>query len=212
MRKNEKGFGVLEILLIVIVIGLIVVVGWLFIDRQKAKDGGASKTTNTQQTTQKNTEQKSTQSTNETPKQIDTAIHEVDIKLQTEADISKLPSYVPESFRTYMLDTLKNNKPDKYGCINIYSVSKLSVVNVYGGVENGGVQVPTENCPGTGSSAIWAVTPSGTWEQIGTQYSFVCNTPGGGKVYKEFSETCRTVDQPIAPVPNPNGSIISLNN
>ncbi|MCB9819989.1 hypothetical protein H6796_01655 [Candidatus Nomurabacteria bacterium] len=38
MRKNQKGFGVIEILLIVAVIGLTVAVGWLFLDRQKNND------------------------------------------------------------------------------------------------------------------------------------------------------------------------------
>lgn len=35
--KNEKGFGVVELLLIIIVIGLVVTVGWLIYDRQRSK-------------------------------------------------------------------------------------------------------------------------------------------------------------------------------
>lgn len=37
MIKNEKGFGVVLILLVVVVIGLVSAVGWLVYDRQKAK-------------------------------------------------------------------------------------------------------------------------------------------------------------------------------
>lgn len=56
MRKNEKGFGLVEILLVTVVIGLLVAVGRLFFDRQKDKQD--NKVTNTQQTIQK-TEEKS---------------------------------------------------------------------------------------------------------------------------------------------------------
>lgn len=34
MIKNEKGFGIIEIILVVVVIGLLITVGWLFFDRQ----------------------------------------------------------------------------------------------------------------------------------------------------------------------------------
>ena len=33
MSKNEKGFGSMEILLVIVVVGLLAVVGWLFLDR-----------------------------------------------------------------------------------------------------------------------------------------------------------------------------------
>ncbi len=64
MRKNEKGFGVIEILLIIAVIGLIIAIGWLFFSRQKDSTQD-NKETNTQQTTQKTTEQQSTKDTDE---------------------------------------------------------------------------------------------------------------------------------------------------
>lgn len=45
MQKNEKGFGVVEILLVIVIIGLIIAVGWLFFDKQrdnKPKDSNAT--------------------------------------------------------------------------------------------------------------------------------------------------------------------------
>lgn len=37
MIKNEKGFGIIEVVLVVLVIGLLITVGWLFFDRQNSK-------------------------------------------------------------------------------------------------------------------------------------------------------------------------------
>lgn len=55
MRKNEKGFGLVELILIIVVIGLIVAVGWLFFDRQKEKNNETTGN-NVQQQVVKNTE------------------------------------------------------------------------------------------------------------------------------------------------------------
>lgn len=52
MRKNEKGFGVIEILLVIIVIGLIIAVGWVFLNRQggtKVHDNVATQETSSPQ-------------------------------------------------------------------------------------------------------------------------------------------------------------------
>ncbi len=35
MKKNEKGFGVVEILLVAVIIGLLGLVGWMFYNKQK---------------------------------------------------------------------------------------------------------------------------------------------------------------------------------
>jgi len=53
MNKNQKGFSVVEILIVIVVVGLIGTVGWLVYDRQQSK----STTTTTPDTTQV-TEQK----------------------------------------------------------------------------------------------------------------------------------------------------------
>ncbi len=56
MRKNKKGFGVVEIILIIVVIGLIVAVGWLFFDRQKDKASDSETATTNQQTEKQKTD------------------------------------------------------------------------------------------------------------------------------------------------------------
>ncbi len=45
MRKNEKGFGAIELLLIIVVVGLLFAAGWLFFDRRKDKITTNSKNT-----------------------------------------------------------------------------------------------------------------------------------------------------------------------
>lgn len=61
MKANQKGFSVVEILIVIVVVGLLGAVGWLVYDRQKSKSD--SKDTSTQASQQ---EQK--QETAETPK------------------------------------------------------------------------------------------------------------------------------------------------
>jgi len=72
MDKNQKGFGIVEILIIIVIVGLIGTVGWLVYDRQKSKDTETPSTTNTSQTT--NTEA-------ETPKMSDYNSDELGLSL-----------------------------------------------------------------------------------------------------------------------------------
>lgn len=54
LRKNEKGFGVVEILLAVVIIGLLSLVGWVFFSRQK--DANKSKSITTSSVNKQSTE------------------------------------------------------------------------------------------------------------------------------------------------------------
>ncbi len=49
MRKNENGFGIVEILLVIVIIGLLGVVGWQFFSRQKDTKNNVGTTTNSEQ-------------------------------------------------------------------------------------------------------------------------------------------------------------------
>jgi prepilin-type N-terminal cleavage/methylation domain-containing protein len=47
MKVNQKGFSVVEILIVIVVVGLLGAVGWLVYDRQKSKTGEPLKATTT---------------------------------------------------------------------------------------------------------------------------------------------------------------------
>lgn len=206
--KNQKGFGTIELLIIVVLIGLLAGAGWFVYNRQKNKSD--TKVTTTTQLNQKTTAQTNTESET-TPKKIDTTIHTVDIKLQTAADITKLPEYTPASFKTFMLDILKKNKYENNGDIDVitqYSISKISQVNITGGIvpvdKNGNGQ------PG-GAPVIWVLTPAEMWEEE-TLNGPACKSKNGGLIYEEFVKECFTNPNADTWVKNPNGSIQAINN
>ena len=155
------------------------------------------------------TEQKSTEKVTEAPQKIDTTIHEVDISLKTESDLTKLPEYTPASFRNYLAEQLRNNTSYDNGETIVtptWKISKISQVNIQGG------QVPTDkdgNGYVGGAPAIWVITPNGTWDQE-TLNGPVCISKNGGKIYEEFVPIC--FDKPGSEgIKNPNGSINTIN-
>lgn len=208
MKSNQKGFSVIEILLVIVVVGLIGTVGWLVYDRQN--DSQDTTDTSNSQTNPENSEE-SQDTAEDTSSKVDTTIHEVDIKLQTTDDISKLPEYTPESFKAYMLDILKDNKfyfnnIDGVNTITQYQISKISQVNIVGG------QVPVDKDGeghAGGAPAIWVLTPSGTWDRE-TLNGPVCKSENGGLIYEEFVPECFTDPNTDSWTKNPNGSIKSL--
>ncbi len=66
MEKNENGFGVIEILLVIIIICLLGLVGWVFFSRQKDTKKNESTTTNSEQA--KKTQE--SESTNQPSKEV----------------------------------------------------------------------------------------------------------------------------------------------
>lgn len=62
--QDEKGFGVVETLLVIVIIGLLGVVGWQFFSRQKATKNNASTATNSEQV-KKTEESKNTEESTE---------------------------------------------------------------------------------------------------------------------------------------------------
>ncbi len=67
MRKNKKGFGVVEIILIIVVIGLIVAASWLFLDSRKSSTGDKETNTGNSQQTTNNDEAKTPEGTKPDP-------------------------------------------------------------------------------------------------------------------------------------------------
>jgi len=200
--NNNKGFTLVEVLLLIVVLILVGGLGYLGY-KQVNKKSKTSTTTTTQKSAVQNTKANATTTT-----KLDTTVHEVDIKLQTEADISKLPDYTPSSFKAYMLDLLNNNKSftSSEGVVETvqYSVSKISQVNISGGT------VPVDKAgngyPG-GAPAIWVLTPAGTWDEESLNGP-VCKSKNGGLIYEEFVKQCSNSSGDL--VNNPNGSITSL--
>ena len=201
MKRTTNGFGVVEGLLIVAVVGLIGAVGYIVYDKTQNKDDE----TDTAQTTQKKADDKKVKNT----VALDTTIHDVDITLKTEADLAKLPSYTPDSFREYLASELRDNKPETSGEVTLtktWEINKISQFNIKGGIFN--TDDDGETYPG-GAPLVWVISPSGTWGELGINSSS-CTTEAGGKVYEEFVAICydETANDYIA---NPNGSITTVN-
>jgi hypothetical protein len=140
---------------------------------------------------------------------VDTTIHDVDVKMQSSADINQLPSYAPTSFKSYMQQLLANDIAGQgmFDCgtaVIQYQISKISQVNIVGGTVP--VNGKGETCSG-GAPAIWVLTPAGTWDQE-TRNGIVCTSKNGGSIYSEFATECYRDANTY--VENPNGSILSL--
>jgi cytoskeletal protein RodZ len=166
---------------------------------------------NTETNTDNSVKAEKNEKKEEALKTVDTSIHEVSISLKTEADLTKLPNYTPDSFKSYLEEKLRNNKSFDNGetmVTETWKISKISQVNIQGG------QVPTDKdgngYPG-GAPAIWILTPAGTWDQE-TLNGPMCTSKNGGKVYEEFVSECFIDPNSPSPIKNPNGSIASLTN
>jgi hypothetical protein len=141
--------------------------------------------------------------------EVDTTVHDVDIKMQSTSDINLSPSYTAASFKLYMQQLLANNTPGQgmFDCgtaATQFQISKISQVNIEGGTVP--INEKGETCSG-GAPAIWVLNPSGTWDQE-TRNGIVCTSKNGGSIYSEFAEECYVDDITFAR--NPNGSILLL--
>lgn len=204
MKLNQKGFGIVEVLVIILALGILVTLGWLVYDRQKTKAN--TTTPNTSQAEQKNNEAKNAPTTSK----IDTSIHDVDIRMQNIDDIDKLPDYTPASFKAYMTNVLQKNNSyhsniDDVDVITEYRIDKISQVNISGGT----VPVSKDGAVHSGGApAIWVLTPAKTWDQE-TLNGPLCKSTNGGAIYREFAEECYTGSDLSSWTKNPNGSIES---
>lgn len=203
MKKNINGFSAVEIAIIVVIVGLLGGISW-FVYSRNSDD--ATRNSETQAQTSKNNIDQEPVSD-----EVDTSIYEVDIDMQTAADISKLPEYTPESFKKYMLDILQenefyHNEVDDVDTITQYQISKISQFNIIGG------RVPVDKNGETragGAPAIWVLTPTGKWDEESLNGA-VCKSENGGLIYEEFVEECFTDPNTDSWVKNPNGSITTL--
>lgn len=200
MKRRQRGFGALEGLLILVIVGLLVFVGWYVWNSKKSTD----KTYNESSSVSGVSTNKASVS------KVDINIHDVDISLKTASDISKLPSYTPASFKTFLTAKLQSNTPDSNGCITLFKLSKISQFNISGGqssADSAG-NAGTDNCL-SGAPVVWVVTPKGTWDEVSLNGP-LCISQNGGKVYQEFTAKCYTDSNAESSITNPNGSITSL--
>jgi prepilin-type N-terminal cleavage/methylation domain-containing protein len=107
MKQNQKGFSVVEILIVIVVIGLIGTVGWLVYDRQKSpkQSETTQQSTNTQSDTKTTDSSKGTEQTQQ--KYLE--IKEWSVKLPVSSDVGSLSYTVKTntaSIRSTELDKL----------------------------------------------------------------------------------------------------------
>lgn len=164
MKANEKGFSVVEILIVIVVVGLLGVVGWrVWYAQHKASESQQS-TVNTGQIAEKTTDIKS-----DSPRAGDTLqrgeIKKIaEIQLKVASDVDKLPSYTPESFKSYMRQNLANQ--DTHGCGNEASVSIISLTALAGGAGSSAYNSADGTCQGDGAGVVWYLDASEKWNSV----------------------------------------------
>ena len=200
----------ITIILSIIVLGLATAI-WLLIDRQGIA-----------------TDDDPTPSTSQKLRRIDTAIHDVNIRLRTRADLDRLPDYTPQGFIGFLYNELPDTQiekiqdaqgaPGEIGSTDEalfvweFHITRISQVNVKGEVD----WVTDSNVSLQGGSAgytpdTWVLTPTGRWEFTNSMIS-LCMSDSGGSVYIEFASECLADNEkPGYHVPNPNGSITTIN-
>lgn len=200
MKENQKGFSTIEALLIAVLMGLIGFVGW-YVWQNKQRSSTPSNSNNSTQSNSGDNKN--------TPAKIDTTIHDVNIALQSAADINKLPPYTPESFKTYMLEKLQKNVPVD-GCVNKYTLTKISQVNIKGSGVSTSVSGDSQAgyCVG-GAPGLYILAPNGQWDEV-TLNGASCKSSRGGLVYEEFAPECIPDPPTSSFIKNPNGSITTL--
>lgn len=193
MKKlHQKGFSLVEGLLIVVLIGLIAGVGF-YVYRQ-SQDNNSSKS-DTPRTAQEDSQKKNPNIT-----ELDPAI-----ELTKPSDVEKLPDSTPDSFIAYLEKEL--SKPPEDGCIEMISISKVSELNLSGSVGSANAETlePSEGCFG-GASATWYLQGD-KWQLLAMQAPISCDELAKMKIYEEFLETCVEdfEAEDINAIPNPNG-------
>lgn len=212
MRNNQKGIGHIAIALVISALAVIGVAGWFVYKNQYKKT--TNNTTNTINNAETSTQQTVKDDSTKITK-VDTTIYDVNISLIKVEDLSKLPSYTPDSFKAYMLDVLKKNTPTVNDEVRVacgydgkngdliainYIISKISIVNVSGSSAPQNLNTGS-GCPG-GAPIVWVLNPAGSWDKVNPENG-LCKSSGGGLIYEEFTPMCNNEK-------NPNGSIKSL--
>lgn len=223
MNKNQKGFSLVEVLLVVVVVGLIGGIGWYVYQQRKTdepKQQAAAITNFDECVAAGNPVMESypeqchadgqtfadTKDGPEESKNVTFVSGEQGIRIFAEGDVDKLPDQTPDSFKEYMKQKARNPKFYEGGCRDAWTVIKVSKLNVYGGLggadKNG---VSGEGCGG-GAAMFWYLQ-DGVWKEYATQMATMCNELAKMKIYAEFIPVCYSSTTMDDQRPNPNGSI-----
>lgn len=123
MKANQKGFSVVEILIVIVVVGLLGAVGWLVYDRQKNKSDDKATTTQT-------SEQKQ-----EAPKEEAKTASKCDTSLKELKSVKIGISFCyPETWKTDIMDTASNHI---VGTVTLTSPDYKEVEGGFGGSNTG---------------------------------------------------------------------------
>jgi prepilin-type N-terminal cleavage/methylation domain-containing protein len=117
MKANQKGFSVVEVLIVIVVVGLLGAVGWLVYDRQKSKTNEQPKTTNTTKTSNTTSTTPSTvkPTSNSTKQTVTYKTAKFSFDLPKDWTYSGAPSTMgPEEFDGYIVS------PDKKLQLSVY--------------------------------------------------------------------------------------------
>ena len=207
LSNKSNGFTLVEVLLVLIFIGVVALIGLRVVDSQK-QPVAATASTN-QQAKAASTKSSVTPAVDALPAGEIKDLGTNSVTLTTAAEIEKLPSNTPVSFKEYMKVKLTANKPTADGCVEQFTVNKLSTVNVLGGigeVEAKTLQAGVGNCGG-GAKLVWSLVDS-QWQENGFQALPECSLLVKAKIYEEFMGGCSGSSNAI--VKNPNGSITQL--
>lgn len=128
MNKNQKGFSVVEVLVVVIIVGLIGAVGWLVYDRQKEPQDAAQNNQSTAQTPVEQTEASTEKDPYEGWKTYENSAPAFSFKYpgdwKTKAETSNDYKYINIESPDYVL---KEASADQF-CAQVTSGYKISVM------------------------------------------------------------------------------------
>lgn len=211
MKSNQKGIGHLALIVIILVLATIGATGWFVYKNQNKKTDNNSANTTSNLKSDSTSSDQTIKTDKADENKIDTTIYSLAVSLRKVEEVDKLPTYIPESFKTFIKSKITKSINEDNGCESkgyVYNITKASQVNIQGAVS---ASVPEGvTCPG-GSGVLWVLTPDGNWDEIGLQSMPPCKSVNGGALYEEFAKDCSTdyVNRSNT-VANPNGSIKSL--
>ncbi len=210
--KKLNQTGALDLMLVIALLAVLAVGGFVIWRVYDQKD--TTKATTTEQSTQNQADAKDDNTTDEKKKVELSAgeIKEVDtISLIKAGDEENLPEYTPDSFVAYVKDLLQKNTPNENGCVTYYSVSKISSINISGGLSS--VSADTNKVSsvcGGGAHSIWYLNDDNIWEQFGVQATPGCDAISDKNISVEFLEKCYSGTTEDSIIKNPNGSLADL--